>query len=486
MLRFTSYSQLVEARKNAHLDVQKKSNALEILSKYKNDPTIHVSYTKLNKIGINPKSNFPDTPLAVFTYPLKEIWHDIETEGVGNVQFAATTAEYIFVLKEKTHPLMDVSKYTLTMLNSDMRKLSKTIPLETIKKVADVMDKWMKGGMYSKKGNPFTYLRILLYRLGIELKAPKAAAFMSARLIALGYSGFSDRKGQGQIHPSEPIQAFFLSPTYYEVVERIDLKTLDYKDMDRREKSTYLQVNASKMSDDELVDFVKDDPELIKYAGPPRTEVLKKIVPTEGRKEVWKTKQYKPDDDYDGHEYVAAEPAFAGNQILGFYKKLPVDFIKWSIENKIAPIGWWVWWKKKNNVTIDTNILDELLMKDEQILDLYSKVDQRVAKLYFDKWDDVSALFSKMDDTTLAKFLSTVDYELPQFSRYKDVVAKDLYRRLTIKKNPSDEAITRLAKYIQGAGERNVPMDLVNTLKDKFPNFDFTQIGRWDYWKRAA
>lgn len=27
-------------------------------------------------------------------------------------------------------------------------------------------------------------------------------------------------------------------------------------------------------------------------------------------------------------------------------------------------------------------------------------------------------------------------------------------------------------------------MDLVNALKSKFPDFDFTTIGRWDYWKR--
>ena len=484
MLRFKSYTELTEARRNANLAVQQKSNALQILAKYKNDPTIHISYTKLPKIGINPKSKFPDTPLAVFTYPLKEIWHDIETEGVGNVQFAATTSKYIFVLKEKTRQLLDVSKYTLTMLNADLNKLTKTIPADAFNKCVADMDKMMTG-KYNKKSDPFMYLRVLLYRLGVELRSRSIPAFMSARLIDLGYPGFSDRSGQGQIHPSEPTQAFFLSPSYYSVEEMIDLKTLDYKDVDRRDKADYLKANASKMSDDELVDYVKDDPELIKYAGPPRTEVLKKIVPSEGRKEVWKSKQYKPDDDYEGHEYVAAEPSFAGNQILSFYKKLPTDFIKWSIENKVAPIGWWSWWRKKNNVTIDSKILDDLLMKEEQILDLYSKVDLRVAKLYYDKWDNVSALFSKMDDDALAKFLSSLgDYELPQFSKYRDVVAKDLYKKLIAKKNPSDEDIVRLCKYIQGAGEKNVPMDLVNALKSKFPDFDFTTIGRWDYWKR--
>lgn len=484
MLRFKSHIALTEARRNAHLAVQQKSDALQTLSKYKDDPSIHISYTKLNKIGINPKSKYPDTPLAVFTYPLMEIWNDIQKEGVGNIQFAATTSKYIFVLKEKTRPLMDVSNYTLAMLNADMKKLSKDIPIESINKIAAEIDKNMAGGPFSKKGDPFTYLRTLLYRLGIELKKKKAAVFMTARLIELGYSGFSDRKGQGQIHPSEPIQAFFLSPSYYTVVDMIDLKTLDFKDMDRRDKATYLQANASKMSDDEIVDYVKDDPELLKYAGPPRTEVLKQIVVTKGRPEIWKSKQYKPDDDYDGSDYVAAEKSFPGSQVLSAYKKLPDDFIKWSLENNVSQIGWWSWWAKKNNYKFDTKMLDELIKKNQEALNLYTKVDTHTAKIYYDKWNSISGLSGKMDDADFGKFLATVDYNLPEFSTYSDVIAKDIYKKLLAKKNPIDDDIVKVARYIQSAGERKVPMDLVDALKSKFPDFDFTMIGRWDYWKR--
>jgi hypothetical protein len=484
MLRFKSHMSLTEARRNAHLAVQQKSDALQTLSKYKDDPSIHISYTKLNKIGINPKSKYPDTPLAVFTYPLMEIWNDIQKEGVGNVQFAATTSKYIFVLKEKTRPLMDVSKYTLAMLNADMKKLSKDIPVETINKIAAEIDKNMAGGPYSKKGDPFTYLRTLLYRLGIELKKKKAAVFMSSRLIELGYSGFSDRKGQGQIHPSEPIQAFFLSPSYYTVVDVIELKSLDLKDEERRDKASYLQKNASKMSDDEIVDYVKDDPELLKYAGPPRTEVLKQIVVTKGRPEIWKSKQYNPGDDYEGSDYVAAEKSFPGSDVLTAYKKLPDDFIKWSLENNVAQIGWWSWWAKKNNYKFDTKMLDELIKNNKQALNLYTKVDTHTAKIYYDKWNSISGLSGKMDDADFGKFLATVDYEIPEFSTYSDVIAKDIYKKLLAKNNPSDDDIVKVARYIQSAGERKVPMDLVNSVKSKFPNFDFTTIGRWDYWKR--
>ena len=493
MLRFKSYISLAEARRNAHLAVQQKSDALQTLSKYKDDPSIHISYTKLNKIGINPKSKFPDTPLAVFTYPLMQIWNDIQKEGVGNVQFAATTSKYIFVLKEKTRPLVDVSDYTLAMLNADMKKLSKDIPVETINKIAAGIDKDMASGPFSKKSDSFVYLKVLLYRLGIELKKKKVSAFMSTRLIDLGYSGFSDRKGKGAIHRAEAIQAFFLSPSYYTVVDVIELKSLDLKDEERRDKASYLQKNASKMSDAEIVDYVKDDPELLKYAGPPRTEVLKKIVLAKGRPEIWKSKQYNPGDDYDGSDYVAAEKSYAGDMVLYLYKKLPDDFLDWALEKGIIGIEKWA---KQKNKKFNDNELDALLKKHKKALNLYKKIDARVAKLYFDKWDEkgygISVLLDKveedkkMDVAEFEKFLKSLDkYALPEFMEYNYSIAKDLYNRLVAKKNPSDADIIEVCRVIQRVrSETEYPKDLVDGLKSKFPNFDFTTIGRWDYWKR--
>jgi len=483
MIRFKAYLNLTEARRNANLDVQKRSNALEVLAKYKDDPTIHISYTVLNKVGINPKSRFPDTPIAVYTYPLKQIWDDIKKEGVGNVRFAGVNTKYIQIIKEKKRPLFDVSKYTESMLSTDLKKLSKKIPVETINEAAARLSERGYDDA-ARRSKPFLYLRVLLYTIGSILKKRKIAAFMSVQLIGLGYSGFSDRNGLGEIHPAEPTQAFFLSNTFYSVVDVIAIKNLDLKDMSRREIAANLKADADKMTDDEILEAVKDDPELLKYAGPPRTEVLKKIIYMTGRPEIWKTNNFKSEKDYDSNndDYEAAESRFTGAMVLSLYKTLPKEFITWALENNFTPIQGWI---IRNKYKLDTKVIDSLMMKSESAINLYDKIDLRVAKLYYSKWKDILRLVQDMDDAGLEKFLDSVDYKLPDFMNYNEIVAKDLYKKLMSKKNPSEDDIIETAGFIQKSGSVNkVPMDLVDGLKSKFPNFDFTMLGRWDFWKR--
>lgn len=482
MIRFKSYYDLMEARRNAHLDVQKRTDALERLSKYKDDPSIHITYTKLNKVGINPKSTFPDTPIAVYTYPLKEIWSDIEKEGIANVEFAGTNSKYIQVLKEKKRPLFDVSKYTIGMLESDLKKLS--VSQDIIEAAADELAGHGFDGSAMKK-NPFSYLRLMLYTIGVKSKKRKVAAFMSTQLLKLGYSGFSDRKGRGEIHPAEPTQAFFLSSSFYSVEDVIEIKSLDLKDMTRRELASHLKSNANKMSDEEIINAVADDPELLKYAGPPRTEVLKRIIYMKGRPEIWKTKNYKVEKDYDSsfNDYEAAERVFPGAQVLTLYKSLPKDFIEWAVEANFTPIQHWI---SRNKYSLDTKIIDKALIRDREALNLYKKVDLRVAKLYYNKWKNIGALARRMEPKELEKFLASTEYKMQDFPmNYNETVARDLYKKLMAKKNPSDDDIINTAAFIQKSGPiRKVPMDLVDGLKSRFPDFDFTIIGGWDFWKR--
>ncbi len=43
-----------------------------LMHKYEGNPDIHISFTKLEKLGINPINIFP-TPLGIYTYQLKEV-----------------------------------------------------------------------------------------------------------------------------------------------------------------------------------------------------------------------------------------------------------------------------------------------------------------------------------------------------------------------------------------------------------------------------
>lgn len=486
MLRFKQF--ILEARKNADNPAQRKLNALEILEKHKDNPNAHISYTTINKIGINPKSKFPDTPLGVYAYPLKQVWNDLESEGVSNVPFAASSAKYVFVLEEKSKPIVDVSDYKRSDLKRDMQKISDTMSDETYEKSLAVTETMLNTKL-NKTKDPFLFLRIFLYKSsGKHLAGP----FMSKTLLELGYSGFSDRKGKGYIHSAEPVQSFFMSSRYYRVLEVIDLKSLDFKDMDRRERTNFIKQNAKKMSDSELLDAIKDDIELLKYAGPPRTEVLKTVMGMK-RDEIWKSKQTKPvenDNEFETSSsmYSPGEGFFDGNYVLKFYKKLPEEFIEWGLKSGNA---WHIKsWAKNVKYKFKKSMLDRLL-KDysDSVIDLYDEVDANTAKIYYEKNKNVSALSGVMSETEYAKFLSSIDnYELP--FRYNKIVANDLYKKLLKKSNPTEDDIFYVAGYVQSSaplarsGSAEVPMDIVDGLKSKFPEVDFRMIGAWDFWKR--
>ena len=47
--------------------------AWDVLAKYVNDPDVYISFTDIDKIGINPRSVY-ETPLGIYTYPLKEFY----------------------------------------------------------------------------------------------------------------------------------------------------------------------------------------------------------------------------------------------------------------------------------------------------------------------------------------------------------------------------------------------------------------------------
>lgn len=486
MLRFRSFIQ--EARRNANHPAQRKLNALEILEKYKDDPDVHISYTKINKIGINPKSEFPDTPIGVYTYPLKQVWNDLKSEGVANVPFAASDSKYIFILKERSKPLVDVSDYSKSNLRKDLKKISLMIEKENYDKSMAKAESLTGETVKTTKRN-FAFLRMFLYYAS---NRHTSAPFMTKILNELGYSGFSDRSGRGEIHPGEPIQSFFMSSRYYKVLESIDLKSLDFKDMDRREKAKFIKKNASKMTDDELIDHIRDDVELLKYAGPPRTEVLK-FAMGNSRNEIWKSKQVRPKEDQYEFEtssslYSPGEGFFQGNYVLRFYKKLPEDFIIWAMKSGHGfHIEGWV---KSKKVKLSDNLLNTLFSIEPYFtLNLYDKVSSKEAKKYYEIEKKISPLLNIMSEEDLKKFLSGLDdYEPPM--NYNKVVAEDLYNKLMKKSSPTEDDIMKTAGYIQKIGPmaRNnsslLPMDLINGLKNKFPEFDFRIVGGWAFWKR--
>jgi hypothetical protein len=117
---------LTEARRS------EKITAHDVLAKYANDPNVFISYINaissdgklIPKIGINPKSHY-NTPLGVYTYPLKPFWIDLQ-ENLTNVPFGGRNP-YIAVIRVNNkggkfiHNM--VADYDETKFEEDLNKL---------------------------------------------------------------------------------------------------------------------------------------------------------------------------------------------------------------------------------------------------------------------------------------------------------------------------------------------------------------------------
>jgi len=111
---------LTEKRKNP--DQNPKISAYEALKPYKDNPKIYITFTGIDKVGINPHSGF-NTPNGIYTYPLKEIWQGFDhTKGHVVVPFAGESP-YVWILEENCKKFQIISEYNSSDYDNDMNKI---------------------------------------------------------------------------------------------------------------------------------------------------------------------------------------------------------------------------------------------------------------------------------------------------------------------------------------------------------------------------
>lgn len=220
--------QLIEAR--SHTDMNPKISAYDALKPYSNNPDYFISFTKLDKLGINPKSKY-DTPLGIYTYPLKDIWKEYRVDqkkSVGQAVPFAGTSPYIWLVK------VDQSKKFVNDMYSDYGSndydKDKQLLLDHIAKNRtdykfkddmgpDQIDYlFFQWTQEAREKNPVMSMWNITRSLSRYRKGTPAVQWNYLLREVLGYSGFADRSGRGYIHPSEPVQAVFLSTRAFSVV----------------------------------------------------------------------------------------------------------------------------------------------------------------------------------------------------------------------------------------------------------------------------
>jgi hypothetical protein len=255
MKRFRQFIQ--EARRNP--DQNPKISAVEYLRKWKDDSDVYISFTEIDKIGINPKSKY-NTPLGIYTYPLKEIWEMYHVEARGSLKslpFAANEP-HIFVLKvnhSKGKFINDMySDYGSDKYDKDIETLKNLfLNFDSIKKqrerlfnqqytlkktfkpdkkeveaeIDEELEKkfnFMVGSALStrKDQNAIMGFWKLTKDLSMFLGKQNAGGSDPVKwnwiLRQCGYIGFGDKTGKGYIHPAEPTQAVFLQKDAFTII----------------------------------------------------------------------------------------------------------------------------------------------------------------------------------------------------------------------------------------------------------------------------
>ena len=203
--------------------------------------------------------------------------------------------------------------------------------------------------------------------------------------------------------------------------------------------------------------------------------------------ERWKSKQSRNDDpDYDGSDYVPAESTEHGARMIFNYRKLPEEFLEWGASHPNTQTrSTFVHWMKRRKYRPSDTFIQNVLKHNPSILELATSVSKETAReviKHHGYANYLGLLSQKMKENDLFTVLGEIRNFDPfePFGKYEPV-AKFLYKRLLDKRNPSDDDIGEVARYVQGP---KPSMDLVNGLKKSFPDYDFTQVGGWDYWKR--
>ncbi|RYE96069.1 MAG: hypothetical protein EOO77_41675, partial [Oxalobacteraceae bacterium] len=290
---------IVEIRSNP--DLNPKVSVLDMLRPYRDREDAFVSFTKIEKLGINPNSAF-STPVGIYCYPLKEMWsmyvedreHTIahDSDGIGKLVPFAGQQPFVTLFScppqeglindigDVTHADLDAAVEKLVPIYSDW--VDRTMPnyRQTMQKHSDEsMDEMsrkaitgiIKDGMTSHGANnktPGGLLWYLTWKLsnsmsgierdrGLARNTDNRVAFIwNALMRRIGIIGICDRNGKGVIHVHEPMQAVFFSLKGLRVIARFNNKHVSDQRSDFHRR-TGLNAMERKRKERAILDFVE-------------------------------------------------------------------------------------------------------------------------------------------------------------------------------------------------------------------------------------
>jgi len=252
-----SVTNVLEARRNPKMNP--KQSAYELLKQYADRDDIYISFTEINKIGLNPKSGY-NTPIGIYTYPLKITWEEYDIDwradkvtssrlkglpgSTGSINKViekaypfASENPYIQVLQRKpSRGFVDLAKYSQSDYSRDIEKLYEMINEETVYRgfpferevFENFVKRFEKESNFKSPGGLFWNVTRLFSKYFDDepriFKDPlprKPLVAWNVLLQRFGYDAFLDSEGEGIIHKHEPWQAVFLTKRSFKHIDTI-------------------------------------------------------------------------------------------------------------------------------------------------------------------------------------------------------------------------------------------------------------------------
>ena len=207
--------ELLEARKNPELNPKISLNAelKAYVDKFGKDGFI--SFTSIDKLGINPGSDY-DTPIGIYAYPVMYAYHDVlgDDQHARRLPFAGSNP--YATLFSATNGVIDLHTFSESDLASAIKKLKSiygTRDVETSISYA------LESGRVQTAGGQLWAITMKLSKI---IKGGEPPIVWNKIFRSIGINGCVDSEGEDIIHPNEPTQAvFFKKPGVIENEKRV-------------------------------------------------------------------------------------------------------------------------------------------------------------------------------------------------------------------------------------------------------------------------
>lgn len=215
--------ELLEARRNPELNPKISINAaIQDFEKTFGETLSFVSFTSIDKLGINPGSKY-ETPLGIYAYPLSYVRRSIKSDHApddrlpfaGDQPFAT-----LFAVNPKQ--VIFLSKYTNADLNALIERMKAIYSDDS---AIDRALAWAKSNAYVRTAGGIMWATTMMYA-GMNTSESKNRAVKWNKIFRdLNIDGVIDDDGDGIIHTNERTQAvFFKKPGVIKNEKRIHNK----------------------------------------------------------------------------------------------------------------------------------------------------------------------------------------------------------------------------------------------------------------------